>query len=98
MPECPIDLKDGEFLSRKFILAILSVSLLTLVTCGAVIYPAVAGVLPTFIGGLLGIVSLYFGGNITNKWVAGKTAIQWNLTTEELQDLESPKKSDKEGE
>jgi len=67
-----LDLQDGSFASRKFLLTVFSIILLTIVSLAGIIYPAVAAILPTFIGGLLGILSLYFTGNLMNKYVAGK--------------------------
>lgn len=66
------DLRDGSFGSRKFIMAIFSIILLTTLALTGIIYPAVAAILPTFVGGLLGILSLYFTGNVVNKYVVGK--------------------------
>lgn len=67
-----LDLKDGSYSSRKFILTIFTIILLTTVSLAGIIYPAVVAILPTFVGGLLGILSLYFTGNVVNKYVAGK--------------------------
>jgi hypothetical protein len=72
------DLQDGSFASRKFLLTIFSIILLTIVSLAGIIYPAVAAILPTFIGGLLGILSLYFTGNLVNKVVAGKNVKSLN--------------------
>jgi len=66
------DLKDGSFGSRKFIMAIFAIIILTSLALAGMIYPAVAAILPTFVGGLLGILSLYFTGNVVNKYVTGK--------------------------
>lgn len=66
------DLKDGSFASRKFMLTIFAIILLTIIALAGIIYPAVVAILPTFVGGLLGILSLYFTGNVVNKYVTGK--------------------------
>lgn len=66
------DLKDGSYSSRKFIMAIFAIVILTSLALAGMIYPAVAAILPTFVGGLLGILSLYFTGNVVNKYVTGK--------------------------
>jgi hypothetical protein len=75
------DLKDGSFGSRKFVMAIFAIILLTSIALAGIIYPAVVAILPTFVGGLLGILSLYFTGNVVNKYVTGKNL--QNLTETE---------------
>ena len=66
-----IDLKDGSFGSRKFLLTLFCILLLTAVALGATIFPSIVAILPTFAGGLLGLVSLYFTGNLMNKHIVG---------------------------
>ena len=38
----------------------------------AIVYPSIVAILPTFAGGILGVLSLYMTGNIMNKFVVGK--------------------------
>lgn len=54
--------------------------LVTGVAVSTVWFPAVQAVFPTFIGGILGIVSLYFTGNVANKFVVGKTEVEMKAT------------------
>jgi hypothetical protein len=69
-----MDSSDGAFKSRKFILSLIGLGLLTGVTLSGVWSSNVATMLPTFTGGLLGVISLYFTGNVMNKHVIGSTA------------------------
>jgi hypothetical protein len=63
---------SGTLASRKFILTVSTILLITAVSILAVWFPAIPAVLPTFIGGILGVLSLYMTGNIMNKYVVGK--------------------------
>lgn len=63
---------ETGYRSRKFFLTILSVLILVLFSLMSIWFTAVAAILPSFIGGLLGILSLYFTGNVANKYVLGK--------------------------
>lgn len=63
---------SGSPNSRKFFLTVGCIALLTFLCLLSVFYPALSAILPVFIGGLLGILSLYFTGNIANKYVVGK--------------------------
>ena len=58
--------------SRKFILTIVALMLVTGISTASIWYPGIQAVLPSFIGGILGILSLYFGGNVASKYVNGK--------------------------
>jgi len=63
---------ETSYRSRKFFLTILSVLILVLFSLMSIWFTAIAAILPSFIGGLLGILSLYFTGNVANKYVLGK--------------------------
>lgn len=78
-----IDLKDGSFASRKFLLTLVCILLLSGVSLSGVLFPAIVAILPTFVGGLLGIVSLYFTGNIMNKFVVGNNIAKIGTTSED---------------
>jgi hypothetical protein len=67
-----IDLEDGGYGSRKFLLTIIGLLLVTLVAVLSVGFPGIIAVMPTFTGGILAILSLYFTGNVMNKYVTGK--------------------------
>jgi len=58
--------------SRKFLLALFSIVVMTGLTLLSVKYVMLAGVLATFIGGLIGILSVYYGGNVASSFVVNK--------------------------
>ena len=64
---------DKGVRSRKFILTIISVAILIGMTilCGLV--KALQPMFATFVGGLLGILGLYFGGNVAHRYAAGRS-------------------------
>jgi len=35
--------------------------------------PVIVGLYPTFVGGIIGVLSLYLAGNVANKYVVNKT-------------------------
>lgn len=61
-----------SFKSRKFLLALLALVLVTGVSIGGIWSTALAGVMPSFISGILGVLALYFAGNVSNSYVATK--------------------------
>jgi hypothetical protein len=61
---------------RKYSLALLGIFVLTFMSVLALYSGVVASILPTFIGGLLGLLGLYFSGNIANKHVTGRNERQ----------------------
>ena len=65
----------GLYKSRKFILTLMGLILITLLTILSGWLPVIPTVLPTFVGGMLGILSLYFAGNVGNKYIVGKTLV-----------------------
>lgn len=67
------DYMEITYKSRKFILSVVCLLLLTVLTVGSIFYPVLVGILPTFVSGVVGILSLYFTGNIANKYVMNKT-------------------------
>lgn len=72
----PIPEMNGTYASRKFILTILGLLLVSGVAVAGIWSAAIPTVLPTFVGGILGVLSLYFTGNIANKFVVGKQMVQ----------------------
>jgi len=58
--------------SRKFFLTMFGLCLITLMTLLAGKHVALAALLTTFIGGILGVLGLYFSGNVSQKWVMSK--------------------------
>lgn len=67
------DYTEITYKSRKFILSVVCLVLLTVLSVGAIFYPGLVGILPVFVSGIVGILSLYFTGNIANKYVMNKT-------------------------
>ena len=65
--------EQSTYKSRKFILTVISLCLVTLLTFASAWFPVLPTVMPTFTGGILGILSLYFVGNVSNKYVVNKT-------------------------
>jgi hypothetical protein len=74
----------GTYLSRKFMLACFCIMLITAVSTLSIWFPGIAPILPTFVGGLLGILSLYFTGNVMNKYVVSKSIPKQQAPEEEL--------------
>ena len=64
--------KRVNLTSRKFVLALLSLLAVTAVTVGTAWIKELAAVLPTFIGGVLGVLSAYYTGNVAAAHVAAK--------------------------
>lgn len=65
---------SGSYDSRKFILTIVGTALITIYSVLGAFIPSMSPILPTFIGGILGVLSLYFGINVANKYVLGNIA------------------------
>lgn len=63
----------SSFVSRKFILAIISIIIMTLFAYLGLSSTVTVSVLPILIGGILGVLSLYFAGNIVGSKIASKT-------------------------
>jgi len=61
-----------KLLSRKFLLTLFSLLLISAFSLLSIKYTIIQSLLSIFISGVLGILSLYFGGNITSKWVNNK--------------------------
>lgn len=65
------DTSDGKMTSRKFLLTLLSLALITIVTMLTALYPPLAAVMPTFVAGIMGTLSVYFTGNVVAKHITG---------------------------
>lgn len=76
----------STYRSRKFVLALIALVVITGVSVAAIWFAAVAGILPTFVGGILGVLSVYYGGNVANKFVVGKTQVEFKKATETVKD------------
>jgi hypothetical protein len=70
----------GPYSSRKFVLTIISICLITAVAMSSAWISVIPTILPAFIGGILGTLSLYLGGNVANKFVVGKQMVEISKT------------------
>lgn len=59
--------------SRKFLLTIFCVIILIGMALGSALIESLQIVFPTFVGGILGILSLYFTGNVMHRYVSNRT-------------------------
>jgi len=84
--------QSGTFASRKFVLTCISLATVTVVSVLGAWLTGIQAVLPTLIGGILGVLSLYFTGNIVNKYVVGKTM----MPTDEVEIVAETAEEDRE--
>ena len=63
---------NKSYASRKFVLSIVAVVLVTLLSVLSIWFQGIQPILSTFISGVIGVLSLYFAGNVANKYVIGK--------------------------
>jgi hypothetical protein len=74
-----IQLSNGSYSSRKFVLALVCLTVITIVSLLTIYSTAIAPILPSFIGGIIGVLTVYLGGNIANAHIQGKADFA-NLT------------------
>lgn len=72
-------LADGGLKSRKLWLSVFCLMLLTAMVCVGCHFAAVAGMFPEYVGGVLGVLTIFTGGNVvarnaTAKHLADKLA------------------------
>lgn len=70
------DINDHGYKSRKFWLAFYGLLILFVAAIMAEHRPVMAALYSTLVGGVIGVVSAYFGGNVAQKWVATKQTAQ----------------------
>lgn len=63
---------DNGYWSRKFLLALYGVHVVILLGLMACHWPALAPNLSVLVGGILGVLGLYFTGNVAHHAVLGK--------------------------
>ena len=68
--------ESSKFKSRKFYLTLLCLCLITGFTVAGLWFTVVEALLPGYIAGILGVLSLYFTGNVWAKHVAGKQDVE----------------------
>ncbi len=69
-----MDKEEYSFASRKFVLTLIALGLLVAAGIGAALSTVLAGLLPTLIGGIIGIISVYMTGNVINKSITLNSA------------------------
>lgn len=74
------DLEAKNFISRKFIIAICSLALLTILGAFAAKHEGIEGIYPSFVGGILGIISLYYTGNVLQHHSDNKAIVELKPT------------------
>jgi F0F1-type ATP synthase assembly protein I len=67
-------IKDGGWKSRKLLLVAYTQLLIVSAAALTKWIPSISGVYSAMIGGLIGALTLYVGGNVTAKHVLGKSA------------------------
>ena len=73
-----LDKTDGGKSSRKFLLTVVTMIILCLMVVLGLFHPTVIPLFPTFVGGLLGVLGLYFSGNVANKAIIGNNIARLN--------------------
>lgn len=63
---------------RKFKLAIVCLTLITLGFIFAAFVPNLAELYVTYISGIIGLNLAYYGANVSHKWVLGKSGLSVN--------------------
>lgn len=81
-----------SFLSRKFVFSFVTSALISILGILSADYAGMQGVYPTIVGGLLGSMALYLGGNVSSKFVNAKTR---NIPIDNLPDKEDKLKKKK---
>lgn len=67
---------EGKAGSRKYRLALVSLSIICIGVIAGAFVPGIAPLLEELISGVLGIIALYYTGNVANKYVVGKQAVK----------------------
>lgn len=73
-------LSDGGLKSRKLWMSVLALVLITAMVCVGCHYGAVTGMFPEYVGGVLGVLTIFTGGNVVAR----------NATTKHLADKLGP--------
>lgn len=72
MDHLKLFLADGGLTSRKFILALICLVALCGFVGVAVHWAGVIGLFPEYVGGVLGVLSIYVTGNAAGRWAVAK--------------------------
>ncbi len=86
--------KEYSFWSRKFVTTIAGLLLVSAVFFSTVWLPMLVGLYPTYVGAVIGILGVYMGGNVANKYVVGKQTS--NLLQPTVDDSENEDSEEKE--
>jgi uncharacterized membrane protein len=76
-------LDEDGFGSRKFILAIIALCLLIGVAITATWLPVLVGLFTAIVGGIVGILGVYFGANVTSQFAVGRAISSLKGTTDD---------------
>ena len=68
-----MDNKDGGYKSRKLSMAVLCLLLIVGVAILHAEYPFLESIYATCVGGILAVLGIYSGSNVSVKYVVGKT-------------------------
>lgn len=79
-------LNDGGFQSRKLWFCVLGLALVLVGALIAAHWPAFGANYETFVGGIVGITSLFLTGNVAARWVAAKHVIAKTLGVKDKDD------------
>jgi hypothetical protein len=82
-----LKLSTGSYSSRKFVLSLVALVLITGVTVCSIWSAAIQPILPTFIGGITGVLAVYLGGNVAAQHIQGKHEV---AALEKLQPVDKP--------
>jgi len=86
-----LDFKDGGYRSRKFVLAVFSMVIIASLCILSGFLPQLTAGLPTVIGGILGVLGIYFTGNVATKHVMGSALTKAGTIVPDIK-VDLPKK------
>lgn len=69
-------LDNKQFASRKYQLALLGMILIITGMLLSTCIPGIQVLYPEFVAGILGVLMLYFTGNVGNKFVVGRYLVE----------------------
>jgi len=68
-----VQLDDGGYLSRKFILALVALTLLVTLAIVSNWIPSITGLFSVIVSGIVGILGVYFGANVTSEFAVNRS-------------------------
>ena len=88
---------DDGWGSRKLWLSVFSMILITSVGIACIKYPGILAIYSELVMGVLGILSVYAGGNAFNKWQAAKNSASF-VRSNQIDQEEDPQVNDEDQE